>query len=300
MKRGVAEAVRYSSPLPNPHPKGEGVRPKQLRHLTSLLMDLLSAIINQKRQRVETAKGLVSPDAVRLIAQQARDGASPHALVNALTAVGESRNKIVAEFKRSSPSKGKIRRDADPARIAKAYESAGAAAISVLTEEDYFDGSLDDLRAIRQATSLPLLRKDFIFEEYQVYESAAVGADAILLIVAALNDETLGRLRRITEEELGMDALVEVHTREEMERACHSGAQLIGVNNRDLGTFAVSLETSVQLAPKADEKAVLISESGIESAEDIHRLRDLGYRGFLIGESLMRADDPKEALSQFT
>jgi indole-3-glycerol phosphate synthase len=261
-------------------------------------MSFLSAIIEQKRQRIETAKGLVSPDAVRLIAQQARDSASPHALVNALTAVDESRNRIIAEFKRRSPSRGEIRRDADPAGIAKAYESAGAAAVSVLTEEDYFDGSLDDLRAIRQATSLPLLRKDFIFEEYQVYESAAAGADALLLIVAALNDETLGRLRRITEEQLGMDALVEVHTREEMERASHSGAHLIGVNNRDLGTFAVSLETSVQLAPEADERAVLISESGIESAEDIHRLRDLGYRGFLIGESLMRADDPKEALSR--
>ena len=126
--------------------------------------------------------------------------------VNALTAVDDSRNKIIAEFKRRSPSKGEIRPNADPAHIAKAYECAGAAAISVLTEEDYFDGSLADLRAIRQATSLPVLRKDFIFEEYQVYESAAAGADALLLIVAALNDETIWRLRRITEEELGMDA----------------------------------------------------------------------------------------------
>jgi indole-3-glycerol phosphate synthase len=263
-------------------------------------MNFLSTIIDLKRQRVERAKGSVSPDAVRLIARQARDNASPHALVNALTDTGESRNNIIAEFKRRSPSKGEIRSDADPTSIAKAYESAGAAAVSVLTEEDYFDGSLDDLRAIRQATSLPLLRKDFIFEEYQVYESAAAGADALLLIVAALNDETLGRLRRITEDELGMDALVEVHTREEMERAAHGGARLIGVNNRDLGTFAVSLETSARLAPMAGDGAVLISESGIESAEDIHRLRDLGYRGFLIGESLMRADDPEKALKGFT
>jgi indole-3-glycerol phosphate synthase len=263
-------------------------------------MNFLAAIIDQKRVRVERAKASVSTEAVRLIAQQARSTAGPHALVNALTDPDESRNKIIAEFKRKSPSKGEIRRDADPANMAKAYESAGAAAVSVLTEEDYFDGSLDDLRAIRQATSLPLLRKDFIFEEYQVYESAAAGADALLLIVAALNDETLERLRRIAEEELGMDALVEVHTREEMDRALRSKARLIGVNNRDLATFAVSLETSAQLAPTADTRAVLISESGIESAEDIHRLRDLGYRGFLIGESLMRADDPQKALGRFT
>ena len=262
-------------------------------------MNFLSAIIDQKRRRVDTAKGLVSPEAVRLIAQQARDTASPHALVNALTSVDENRNNIIAEFKRRSPSKGEIRRGADPAHIAKAYESGGAAAVSVLTEEDYFDGSLDDLRAIRQAISLPLLRKDFIFEDYQVYESAAAGSDALLLIVAVLNDETLEHLRHITEEELGMDALVEVHTKEEMERASHSGAHLIGVNNRDLGTFTVSLETSVQLAPRADERAVLISESGIESAEDIQRLRDLGYRGFLIGETLMRAPDPETCLRGF-
>ena len=262
-------------------------------------MNFLSAIIDQKRQRVETAKSLVSPDAVRLIAQQARDTASLHALLNALIDPVESRNNIIAEFKRRSPSKGEIRRDADPAHIARAYESAGAAAVSVLTEEDYFDGSLDDLRAIRQAISLPVLRKDFIFEEYQVYESAAAGADALLLIVAALNAQTLVRLRRITEDELGMDALVEVHTREEMERASDSGAHLIGVNNRDLGTFAVSLETSAHLAPIADDSAVLISESGFESAEDIHRLRDLGYRGFLIGETLMRAADPETCLRGF-
>ena len=262
-------------------------------------MNLLSEIIDQKRQRVETAKDLVSPDAVRLIARQARDTASAHALVNALTAVDDSTNKIIAEFKRRSPSKGEIRPSADPAHIAKAYESGGAAAISVLTEEDYFDGSLDDLRAIRQATSLPVLRKDFIFEEYQVYESAAAGADALLLIVAALNDETIGRLRRITEEELGMDALVEVHTREEMDRALHSGAHLIGVNNRDLGTFEVSTATSIQLVDFAPPDVILVSESGL-GAEEVRKLRTFGYKGFLVGETLMRADDPEEALRGFT
>ena len=262
-------------------------------------MNVLSAIIDQKRRRVETAKALVSQDALLVIAHQARESASSHALLKALTTVTEGRNNIIAEFKRRSPSRGEIRRDADPARIAKAYESAGAAAVSVLTEEDYFDGSLDDLRAIRQAISLPLLRKDFIYEEYQVYESAAAGADALLLIVGALNDETLGRLRRITEEELGMDALVEVHTREEMVRASQSGAHLIGVNNRDLGTFSVSTATSTHLFAFAPDSAVLVSESGLDPHE-VQKLRTVGYKGFLVGETLMRADDPRQALRAFT
>src|ERR1700681_4547402 len=169
------------------------------------------------------------------MARGSRDTAVPHALLGALQ--DESKINIIAEFKRKSPSRGGIHPSADPLIIAKAYEASGAAAVSVLTEEDYFDGSLDDLRAVRQAISLPVLRKDFIFEEYQVYESAAAGADALLLIVAALDDETLAHLRRITEDELGMDALIEVHTKGEMDRAVASGAKIVGVNNRNLGTF---------------------------------------------------------------
>jgi indole-3-glycerol phosphate synthase len=261
-------------------------------------MNFLATIINQKRRRVETAKLSVALEVLQLMARGTREKAVPHALLAALS--DEGKINIIAEFKRKSPSKGEIRRDADPAIIARDYEAAGASAISVLTEEDYFDGSLDDLRAVRQAISLPILRKDFIFEDYQVYESAAAGADALLLIVAALDDEVLSRLLRITEQELLMDAVVEVHTKEEMQRAVNSGAKLIGVNNRDLGTFAVSLETSVRLASISGDKALLISESGIESAEDVRRLYDLGYRGFLIGESLMLARDPGEALKMFT
>jgi indole-3-glycerol phosphate synthase len=165
-----------------------------------------------------------------------------------------------------------------------------------LTEEDYFDGSLADLRAVKSAVKRPVLRKDFIFEEYQVYESAAAGADAILLIVAALDDETLLRLRRLAEDELQMDALVEVHTSDELRRAAASCATLIGVNNRDLRTFNVSLETSVELAREAPRGALLISESGLHSSSDLQRLRDAGYHGFLIGETLMRAEDPTDML----
>jgi indole-3-glycerol phosphate synthase len=261
-------------------------------------MNFLSEIIDQKRRRVETAKLSVSPDVLALMARRARESRAPNVLSGAVS--DESKINIIAEFKRKSPSKGEIRATADPGVITRSYEASGATAVSVLTEEDYFDGSLDDLRAARQAVSIPVLRKDFIFEEYQVYETAAAGADALLLIVAALDDETLSRLRSLAEDDLGMDALVEVHTKEEMIRALDLGAKLIGVNNRNLATFEVSLETSVQLARIGAEEAMLISESGIQSVDDIQRLRGLGYRGFLIGESLMKASDPGEALWKFT
>jgi len=182
--------------------------------------------------------------------------------------------------------------------MAAIYESAGAAAISILTEEDYFDGSLEDLRQVREVTGIPILRKDFIVDEYQVYESAAARADALLLIVAALDDETLTRLRSITEDELGMDALIEVHTKAELDRALKCGARLIGVNNRDLHTFNVFTATSHLLARIAPRDAILISESGL-NPEEVRNLRAAGYSGFLVGETLMRADDPARTLREF-
>ena len=243
-------------------------------------MNVLSEIIAKKRERVHEAK----------------TRARPHALRGALQEDGVN---IIAEFKRRSPSKGMIREGANPIEIARAYQAGGAVAMSVLTEEDYFAGSLDDLRQVKSTVDLPVLRKDFIVDEYQVYESAAAGADAILLIVAALDDESLLRLRRLAEDELAMDALVEVHTSDEMKRAAACGARLIGVNNRDLRTFAVSLDTSLSLAREAPSGALLISESGLNNAGDLQRLYDAGYRGFLIGETLMRSDDPAEALRNF-
>ena len=261
-------------------------------------MDILSQIIETKKVRVASAKKARPLTELQGDAIRARKMSARHALRGALTQ--NERINIIAEFKRRSPSKGEISRNADPVAVAKTYRLGGAVALSVLTEEDHFAGSLDDLRAVRQAIPLPILRKDFIFDEYQVYESAAAGADALLLIVTALDDDALVRLRTITEDDLGMDALVEVHTAEELGRAVQAGARVIGVNNRDLSTFEVSLETSVQLASAAPKDTVLISESGIGSADDIQRLRGLGYRGFLIGETLMRADDPKELLAKFS
>ena len=243
-------------------------------------MDVLTEIIAKKRERLRSL--LVT--------------GSPHKLRNALRNDGIN---IIAEFKRRSPSKGIIREGANPIEIARAYQAGGAVAMSVLTEEDYFAGSLDDLRAVKSAVNLPVLRKDFIVDEYQVYESAVAGADAILLIVAALDDELLARLRRLAEDELQLDALVEVHTSDEMKRAAAVGAKLIGVNNRDLRTFEVSIDTSLSLAREAPADAVLISESGLKSAADLQRLHEAGYRGFLIGETLMRADDPEQTLRSF-
>ncbi len=261
-------------------------------------MNRLSEIIERKAQRVAAAKLHVPLFALKIAARKRRAASVTHALWAALSNC--ERTNIIAEFKRRSPSKGTIRDDADAASIAKQYESGGASAISVLTEEDYFAGSLDDLRAVRETTTLPILRKDFVLDEFQVYESANIGADALLLIAAALEDETLLKLRKLTEDDLGMDALVEVHTAEELKRALACGARLIGVNNRDLTTFQVSLQTSVDLAAIAPREVVMVSESGIETSGDIEQLAGFGYRGFLIGETLMRADNPAALLQQFT
>ena len=257
-------------------------------------MNILSEIILAKKQRVAAAQRAMPLEQLRGDALRTRGTAKAHALASALKE--SSRINIIAEFKRRSPSKGIIRDNADPATIARAFERGGAAAISVLTEQDYFEGSLDDLLVVRQATTLPILRKDFIVDEYQVYEAAAAGADALLLIVAALSDDQLTSLRATAEDDLGMDALIEVHTADELKRAVACGARLIGVNNRDLRTFDVSLETSVQLAREAPPHVVLVSESGLNARGDLLTLKTEGFKGFLIGESLMCADEPANAL----
>ena len=259
-------------------------------------MSFLSEILTRKRDRVDAGKEIVCLDEVLHSARDLRATVPAHLLRHALQKNGVN---IIAEFKRRSPSKGIIRKDVDVRSTVRSYEVGGAAAISVLTEEDYFDGTLDDLRAVKATVALPVLRKDFLFDEYQIFESAAAGADAVLLIVAALDDETLLRLRRLAEDELGMDALVEVHDEAEMKRAAAAGAKLIGVNNRNLHTFEVSIDTSLSLASKAPSGSTLVSESGLKSAADLVVLSDVGYRGFLIGEVLMRAENPAEALREF-
>ena len=203
---------------------------------------------------------------------------------------------IIAEVKKASPSAGVIAENFDPAAIASSYEQGGAAALSVLTDQQFFQGSLEHLDEARQATRLPVLRKDFTLDRYHLLEAAAAGADAVLLIVAALPNFQLRELLEQAEE-LDLEALVEVHNEDELYRAIDVGANLIGINNRNLKTLEVSLETSLQLAAKVPPSALWISESGIRTPEDMRRLMDAGCRAFLIGESLMKQANPGVALA---
>ncbi len=255
----------------------------------------LSEIVARKRRTVAELCATSTMDALRARAVAIRKNAAPHRLCQALNATSPAL-KIIAEFKRSSPSVGMIRDDLSPGDVAGHYERGGASAISVLTDEEYFNGSIEDLSAVRSRTRLPVLRKDFIVDPIQIYEAAIAGADAILLIVAALDDDALGKLCRATEDELGLDALIEVHTSDELRRALNVGARIIGVNNRDLQTFKVSLSTSERLIAEAPPDKLMLSESGLRDPEQLHHLRGLGFRGFLIGEALMRAKNPETAL----
>jgi indole-3-glycerol phosphate synthase len=206
---------------------------------------------------------------------------------------------IIAELKKASPSAGLLRADFDPVAIAAEYDEGGAAALSVITEVQHFRGGLENLARLRVHSHLPLLRKDFLVDSYQLLEARHAGADAVLLIAGLLEGDLLRGMREETER-LGMQALVEVHSEEEMRRTLDSGATLVGVNNRDLRTFEVSLDTSARLSRLAPAGVVLVAESGIRTAEDIRRLTECGFRAFLVGETLMRASSPGNALRILT
>jgi indole-3-glycerol phosphate synthase len=258
-------------------------------------INFLSEILALKSKAVARMKASGTSDRLRQHALEIRKTAVPHRLRQALKSKSPPL-KIIAEFKRRSPSSGIIRDDRLAAEVAHSYERGGACAISVLTDEAHFGGSIADLRAVRSAADLPILRKDFIIDPIQIYETAVAGADAVLLIVAALDDTVLGDLREVAEDQLGLDALVEVHTSVEMRRALNAGAKIIGVNNRNLQTFQVSLETSARLIAEAPHDTIMVSESGLKSAQSFHYLHSLGFHGFLIGEALMRATNPEKAL----
>lgn len=204
---------------------------------------------------------------------------------------------VLAELKPASPSRGVIRDPFDAIELAKSLEAAGAAALSVLTEEDFFHGSLKNLRDASKNVALPILRKDFIFDPWQVWESRANDADSFLLIVAALGDIQLSELLGLGRE-LGMEPLIEVHTQEELQRALTAGARIVGVNNRDLKTLAVRMETSFQLIAEIPDSCIVVCESGLRSHDDLAKLRAAGFDAFLIGEHLMLSPDPGAALSQ--
>ena len=204
---------------------------------------------------------------------------------------------IIAEIKKASPSKGVLREDFDVAEIAKSYAKAGASCLSVLTDEQYFQGHLDNLRLAREACELPLLRKDFIVDAWQVYEARLAGADAILLIVAALGDNQMGELCALAQG-LEMDVLVEVHDGDELERALRLPTPLLGINNRDLRSFETSLDTTLGLLQEIPDDRLVITESGIHTVDDAQRMRTAGVNGFLVGEAFMRAEDPGERMRE--
>jgi indole-3-glycerol phosphate synthase len=260
--------------------------------------DLLATIVAATRRIVAVREERESLDQLTRRAERSAGarGDTSGGFRSALTRT--DRVNVIAECKRRSPSRGVLRTDYDPAAIATGYATAGAAAISVLTEPTFFDGSLDHLRAVREAVAVPLLRKDFVVSEYQLLEARAAGADAVLLIVAALQPRELvyllGRAAA-----LGLDALVEVHTEAELVAALDGGAQIIGVNNRNLRTLEVDLHASETIIGRVPLDVLAISESGLKTPADLHRLRALGYRGFLIGERFMTAADPGAELRGF-
>lgn len=253
--------------------------------------DILGRIVAARRRAVAEAKR--TTPAAKL---EERAAAAPPVRDLARVLQRDGIN-VIAELKKASPSRGVLRAAYNPAALAPGLEQAGAAALSVLTEPEFFRGGLEDLQVARTVTSLPVLRKDFLFDPYQLYEARAGGADAVLLIVAILSPAELRQLLTLGRQ-LGMAALVEVHTAEELERALAAGAEIVGVNNRDLKTFEVSLETSVRLVEAIPEKCVAVSESGLSSREDLQHLRAAGFDAFLIGEHLMQAPEAAHALRQ--
>jgi indole-3-glycerol phosphate synthase len=253
----------------------------------------LDRIVAVKRGEVEALKTRLNPaEAERRIAELPPCRGFGRAL-----AEGRRREiGLIAEVKKASPSKGLIREDFHPVELARSYEAAGADCLSVLTDRDFFQGSNDYLTRIREAVSLPLLRKDFTIDPLQIYEARLIGADAILLIAAILTPDELRNFHRLAKD-LGMDALVEVHDRAEMETVLELGlAELVGINNRDLRTFVTDLKTTEELARLVPEHATLVSESGLSSPDDIRRVREAGARAVLIGEHFMRQPDVGEAV----
>lgn len=250
---------------------------------------VLDRIIEARRTAVSHRKRLIPEPVLRMAVSKAKP------VRDFAAALSRDGVNIIAELKKASPSRGVLRKDFDPKLLAPQLEQAGAVALSVLTEEEFFQGSLKDLRLARAAVAVPLLRKDFMLEPWQVWEARATGADSFLLIVTALSDATLRDLLRLGRD-LGMEPLVEVHTREELARALDAGARIIGVNNRDLRTMDVRLETSLELVAEIPDDCIAVSESGLRSAADIAQLRAAGFDAFLIGEHLMTAPDPAAAL----
>ena len=258
------------------------------------MSDILERIVAVKRDEVAAAQARRGVASLRADAEARRDTRGFAAALRARVAAG--RAAVIAEVKKASPSKGVLREHFVPAEIAGSYERGGAACLSVLTDERFFQGSADYLRQARAACALPVLRKDFMIDAYQVFEARAMGADAILLIVACLDDARMADLEAQALD-LGLDVLVEVHDAAELDRALRLKTPLVGVNNRNLRTFEVSLDTTLALRQTVPADRLLVTESGILVPDDVRRMRDAGVHAFLVGEAFMRADDPGAALA---
>ena len=257
--------------------------------------DILKKILDRKVEEIEERSKYKSLGELTEVAESEKE---VRGFIHALTqkvAIGQA--AVIAEIKKASPSKGLLREDFHPEQIAISYEQGGAACLSVLTDVDFFQGADVYLQQARAACALPVIRKDFFINPYQVYEARTLGADCILLIVAALGDSMLVELLQLTEH-LGMDALVEVHDESEMERALMTSARLIGVNNRNLRTFETSLQTTLNLRKDFPEDRLLVTESGIHTRFDVKRMRDHDVHTFLVGEAFMKADDPGGKLEE--
>lgn len=256
---------------------------------------ILKKIVERKFQEVAERSALHSLSEL----QRRADAQTPcRGFVQAMTnALGAGRSAVIAEIKKASPSKGVIRESFDPVSIARSYEEHGASCLSVLTDSDFFQGCEAYLQQARSATALPVIRKDFIVDPYQVVEARAIGADCILLIAACLQDQQMCELD-VAAKELGMDVLIEVHNQRELERSLPLANTLVGINNRDLHTFETQLETTYQLLPMIPDDRVVVTESGIHSLDDVAAMRQYGVDAFLVGEAFMRADSPGEKLRE--
>lgn len=263
--------------------------------MNSKTPDILINILNRKREEITERSATVPIEELK---QQCASADTVRGFIQSIeNKINNNQSAVIAEIKKASPSKGLLRENFDPADIAKSYANHGAACLSVLTDKDYFQGHEDYLKQARAACELPVIRKDFIIDPYQVYEARAINADCILLIVAALDDENLQLLFNLAHE-LKMDVLMEVHDKQEMKRALKTGAKLIGINNRNLRTFDTTLETTLSMLDMVNENHILVTESGIHTIDDVQLMRDNGVNAFLVGEAFMRADNPGEKLSE--
>ncbi|NLO80043.1 MAG: indole-3-glycerol phosphate synthase TrpC [Xanthomonadaceae bacterium] len=257
--------------------------------------NILQRILDRKAAEVAERSQILPLASLR---SQVEHAPEPRGFVARLREhIAAGRPGVIAEIKRASPSKGVIREDFKPAQLARSYEAGGASCLSVLTDHEFFQGHELHLQEARAACSLPVLRKDFVIDPYQVYEARALGADCVLLIVAALGDAMLRELHQLAQE-LGMDALVEVHTEEELERALELRPPLLGINNRDLHTFHTDIRTTLRLKERVPADTLLVTESGIHISEEVELMRANGVHAFLVGESMMRAPDPGAKLRE--